>query len=633
MCGIVGGLWCSPILVNKSKIEKSLSLLNHRGPDDRGYEIYLDAVGPAVVMGHTRLSILDLTSRGHQPMTSDDERFHIVFNGEVYNYKELRVELKELGVSFQTDTDTEVLLYAWIQWGRECLTKLEGMFSFVIYDVENSKLYCVRDAFGIKPFYYYLDEKQFVFSSELLPLTNLIDKKLDIDRQRCYDYLVHADYDSSGRSFIKDVSHLRPAHMLEIDLSNMKKAMPIRWWYPSIAKRSDLSFEQATDLVRDNFLTSVAMHLRSDVPIGAALSGGIDSSAIVCAMRYLEPELNIKTFSYIASDKELSEEKWVDFVTQQTGAECKKIFADSAELASDLEQMIVAQGEPFSSTSIYAQYRVFRAARESGVVVTLDGQGADELHAGYLGYPGQRMKSLLESFSFLKAYKFYKGWLAYPGRNKKEILLYTIQCCTPLWLNNVARYFTGRKSIPNWIEPDSLKSSGVNFKEPIYSARSVRFGRSVVDQLRNSISNRGLVGLLRHADRNSMAFSLESRVPFLTIKQAELLFSLPEEYLISEGGQSKNILRAALRGIVPDEILDRRDKIGFTTPEANWLKEQSVIIDKWLKESDFPDFLNRDKVNVEFNNFLCGKNNNWKQVWRWVNFLKWYNIIYLKRIK
>src|SRR5690606_28349805 len=368
MCGIAGGWWKEAGQL-EARLAGALEKIRYRGPDDRGYELY--PMGDSVVaLGHTRLSILDLSSAGHQPMLSADKRFSIVFNGEIYNYRELRTELQGLGHCFVSDSDTEVLLAAWMQWGQACLVRLIGMFAFVVLDRQAGTLTCVRDAFGIKPFFYAAQGGgEFYFASEMPALKELLPGKPTLDWQRAYDYLVHGDYDSGTGTFFEGIRHLLPGHLFIVDLKGERVAEPERWWAPRIVERTDLSFASATELVREQFLQNIRLHLRSDVPLGAALSGGIDSSAVVCAMRHVEPDLPIHTFSYIAAGSEMSEEVWVDRINAHVGAVPHKISVGSDELVRDLDSMILAQGEPFGSTSIYAQYRVFQLARESGVTV------------------------------------------------------------------------------------------------------------------------------------------------------------------------------------------------------------------------------------------------------------------------
>jgi asparagine synthase (glutamine-hydrolysing) len=622
MCGLVGG-WCKDAGQIDARLSMALEKISYRGPDDRGYELY--AMGDSTIaLGHTRLSILDLSSAGHQPMVSDDQRFSIVFNGEIYNYRELRIELVDLGHSFVSDSDTEVLLAAWIQWGRSCLVRLIGMFAFVVLDRRAGTLTCVRDAFGIKPFFYSVHGCDFYFASEIPALTELLPVKPTLDWQRAYDYLVHGDYDSGTSTFFEDIKHLQPGHLLTVKLQGAQFADPECWWTPSIVERTDLSFASAAELVREQFLQNIRLHLRSDVPLGAALSGGVDSSAVVCAMHHVAPNQPIHTFSYVSAGSELNEEKWVDQVNRYVGAVAHKVVVTPQELARDLDDMIRAQGEPFGSTSIYAQYRVYQLAKENGITVTLDGQGADEMLAGYNGYPGQRLRSLLETGKWRQALEFLSAWAKWPDRNPALGFKLGVAEMTDGFIYETLRRLNGRPSLPKWINGDVLIELGVSLRHPRQRPELGIRGRRVVAELAHSLHKRGLSSLLRHGDRNSMRFSIESRVPFLTLDQAGLLLSLPEDYLISQSGETKSVFRAAMRGIVPDEILDRKDKIGFQTPEELWLKSMAGTVREWLKADIRLPFLNQAEILREFEDIIGGRKAFSWQVWRWINFIRWH---------
>lgn len=624
MCGILGAAWRQGALApSDAMMRKALYSLRNRGPDDQGSERYRIA-GSDVVLAHTRLSIIDLTSAGHQPMSSTDGQLAIVFNGEIYNYRELRAELGSIGYSFYTSSDTEVLLTAWRHWGRDCLRRLTGMFSFVVIDHNASKLTCVRDAFGIKPFYYTQDSGVFLFASEIAAIKNLKKERVTLDWQRAYDYLVHGDYDSGPRTFLDGVFHLQPGYLLEVDLTSGDVSEPSSWWRPSIQERTDLSFDQAAELVRHRFLENVRLHLRSDVPLGAALSGGIDSSAVVCAMHFVMPDLPINTFSYIARGSSLSEEEWVDRVNGYVGAIPHKVVVSASELAADLDEMIRVQGEPFGSTSIYAQFRVFRLARERGVTVTLDGQGADEMLAGYNGYPGQRIRSLLEKGNVAEAWDFLGEWADWPERTRLAGIKRAVAEMTQGQLYDVLRRLNGMQDMPAWLDAGVLEERGIIRRYPRQRSNENEIGRRVVAELALSLTRRGLPALLRHGDRNSMRFSVESRVPFLTLGMVELLLSLPESYLISAKGETKHVFRAAMRGIVPDDVLDRRDKIGFATPEQEWMLSMSDTVRGWLKEDLHLPFFNQQEVVKAFDQIVAGKQQFSWQVWRWINFSRWY---------
>jgi asparagine synthase (glutamine-hydrolysing) len=622
MCGIVGGWWTN---LDKAllRLQFALQKINHRGPDDKGYELY--PVGDAaVVLGHTRLSIIDLSDAGHQPMHSSNGRWAIVFNGEVYNYRELRAELKGLGHSFNSDSDTEVLLAAWTLWGTACLQRLIGMFAFVVLDKTTNTLTCVRDGFGIKPFFYTAEDSQFAFASELPALVELLPGKPRLNWQRSYDYLVHGDYDCTPDTFYDGIHHLPPGHWLQVNTATGQVTTPKRWWQPKITERSGWRFDDAVEQVRDQFLENIRMHLRSDVPLGAALSGGIDSSAVVCAIRHVEPDIPIHTFSFIAKGSEVNEEHWVDRVNKHVSAIPHKVRVRPQELARDLDDMIRIHGEPFGSTSIYAQYRVFQLAKENGITVTLDGQGADEMLAGYNGYPGQRLHSMLETGQIVNSWRFLKHWSQWPGRTYLQAAKSLLSQYARSGTYDILRTANGGKALPNWLNGKVLADRGVQIRFPIHRPQNTERGRRVIAELAASLSESGLMALLRHGDRNSMRFGIESRVPFLTLKMVNLLLSMPENYLISPAGETKHILRAAMRGIVPDDVLDRKDKIGFATPEREWLLAMPQTIRDWLRVDVNLDFLDQVKILNEFNVICLGKKPFTWQLWRWINFLRWH---------
>lgn len=625
MCGIIGGFWRHARARIEKRTAAALDLLSHRGPDDSGLEALPCAHG-AILFGQRRLSIIDLSSGGHQPTHTADGALSMVYNGEIYNYRELRDELRARGRVFTTQSDTEVLLAAWAEWGRACLSRLEGMFAFVVYDRRREVITCVRDAFGIKPLFIQADGDEFLFASEQPALAALRLRAPRPDLQRAYDYLVHGDYDSAPRTFVEGVQHLLPGSLLEVDLRTGRLSDPDFWWRAPVAQTSALSFDQAVDATREQFLQNIRLHLRSDVPLGAALSGGVDSSAVVCAMRHVEPQLDIHTFSYIADSDALSEEKWVDLVNETVGATPHKVRAGAGDLARDLDLLIRAQGEPFGSTSIYAQYLVFQRAKAEGITVTLEGQGADELLAGYDGYPGQRMLSLFEGGRFGAMHRFARAAADWPGRSYRRSWMEFGRVILPDWAYARSRKAMGRDFRPDWLDIDMLERAGVRFGEVRTPRMKVHRGRRVIEQLGYNLQDRGIPHLLRHGDRNAMAFSIESRVPFLTIPMAELQLGLPEGYLISDQGESKRIFRAAMRGIVPDVILDRRDKIGFATPEREWLTALAPVARGWLADAEDIPFIRPHSLTTMFDDVMSGRKPFSWQLWRWINYIRWYQL-------
>lgn len=626
MCGIVGGHWRARPKALSQRVSGALRALQHRGPDDQGREIHDDASG-VTVLAQTRLAILDLSPGGHQPFISADGRHVLTYNGEIYNFKELRAELAALGHGFSTESDTEVLMQAWREWGADCLLRLTGMFAFAIHDRKVGTLTLARDGFGIKPLFYQATEGSLRFASDIRALLALDDGTVRPNVQRAYAYLVHNDYDSDADTFIAGVRHLKPGHVLTYDLDKASIIDDRPWWRVTLQDRSNLSFADAAEQVRALFLEAVRLHLRSDVPVGAALSGGIDSSAIVCAMRVIEPDLPIHTFSYVEPGSALSEEPWIDMLNAHVKATPHKVRAGAADLVQDIDALVAAQGEPFGSTSIYAQYLVFREARRKGITVTLEGQGADELLAGYDGYPGLRLLSLFETRRYGDMHAFASAWSRWPNRSFAGAWMHFGREILPDSLNATARKFLGRDFRPDWLDCRFLDDAGVEFQERRAPRHVEHAGRRVRERLAYSLQQRGLPHLLRHGDRNAMAHSVEGRVPFLTPAMAELLLSLPERYLISDSGETKSVFRAAMRGLVPDAILDRKDKIGFATPERDWVLNIAPQIRDWLDDARDIPFIRHDRLVQAFDAVATGRAPFSWQVWRWVNYVRWHRSI------
>lgn len=639
MCGILGFFTLDPISKFDQRIKTAIDALRHRGPDEQNLEQYSVASG-TLVFGHARLSIIDLSPGGRQPKHSDDGRYSLIFNGEIYNYKELRHELESQGMVFHTNSDTEVLLACWKLQGVDCLAKLRGMFAFLILDRQNKTLTCVRDAFGIKPFFYHLNNGGLVMASELPALLNLIPHKPRLNHQQAIEYLLHDQYDTDHKTFFEGISQLPSGHLIEIQLdafsqaSREGKQLPTqnakRWWYPNIQERTDLTFEQAADKLREMFLENIRLHLRSDVPLGAALSGGIDSSAVVCAIRKQEPELPIQTFSFIAHGSSVNEESWVNLVNSQVGAISHKVIIEPGDIVSDLDDLIFAQGEPFGGTSIYAQYRVFKLAKENGIIVTLDGQGADELLAGYHGYHDARILSMIERMEIGKLSEFVHGWSQWPGRSLGYSMRTALRQILPTGVQRLEHRLRRNPAL-DWINIKELEYLGIQNstlqnRTGNWSRQPEARGRRLAESLRAALTGNGLGALLRHGDRNSMRWSIESRVPFLTNDMAEFLLSLPENYLVSNKGETKYIFRKAMRGIVPDAILDRKDKIGFATPEGNWLKVIGDKIINWTQSAERVRFLRPEPMRKSLHQVLNGQAPFTQQTWRFLNFCRWLDL-------
>jgi asparagine synthase (glutamine-hydrolysing) len=634
MCGIAGFTQLRDLRNVEQLCQTLDAVLKHRGPDDRGWLIHntrqtlcqsdLDCRNepPDLVLLHRRLSIIDLSKAGWQPMTSADGRHHVIFNGEIYNYLELRRELAGLGSQFRSNSDTEVLLHAFIRWGAECLSRFVGMFAFVVFDSVEHKLFLARDFFGIKPLYYVEWAGGLAFASEIKALLIFPGVSRRINSSRLYAYLADGRCDGGDETLFESVRQLPAGHLMEINLRADRWPQPKPYWRPQFEERLDLSFNEAASKLRDLFVTSVSLHLRSDVPIGACLSGGIDSSAIVHAMRHLGgSRLNIHTFTYAEADAVIGEEMWADRVNEGTAAVPHKIRLSAKDLRADLQSLISVQDEPFVSTSIYAQYSVFRAAREAGIIVMLDGQGADEILAGYPPFIGARIASLVRTGQLAKAWRLLANSARLPGLNKPYFVPHTAAAFFPKGLLGRAL-----RAVRRGTYSDCINSAWFGDVRPAAHDMDDNCGTQLLKRaLQRSLSASSLPSLLRYEDRNSMAFSIESRVPFLTPAIVEFVYRLPEEFIIGAEGTTKHIFRAAMRGLVPDQILDRRDKIGFATAEDRWLRALTPWIELVLSSDaakSIPAINSRRMLQA----FRASKGTNPRlqaRVWRWVNAIEW----------
>jgi len=631
MCGIIGGISNRPVEVLEASIKLGLSTLGRRGPDGAG-SIKLSTQNGDLILGHARLAIIDRSSGGHQPMQTSDGRYSLVFNGEVYNYIELRNELSALGHSFNSESDTQVLLTAWAEWGDSCLMKLVGMFAFVVHDALEQTLTLVRDPFGIKPLFYSNSPTSICFASELNSLLRVLPSTPPVDPESVYSYLVYGNYDDNDRSFFLGCKNVLPGNLVSFSMKDLSVCCVRRWWYPTIVERTRLSFLDASVQLREILLKNIKLNLRSDVPYGAALSGGLDSSVIVSGIRLLEPDRPINTFTYCASGFGYDEEHWANIVNKSVCATSNKIFIREEEFLEDLESLILCQGEPFVGTSLYAQNRIYKCASDLGFKVMLDGQGADELFAGYDGYPQERLHSLFDRRQFRKLVGLFLRLSRGSVRRMTRILSEFLKIGLPRQLIAELRALSHQSRLPDWVEINRFNEMGVPADHMLERTLDCEgLGRRLAEALRDALTRKGLPALLRHADRNSMYWSVESRVPFLTTELAEFTLSLPESYLISSQGETKSILREAMRGIVPPEILARKDKVGFRTPESAWMFPSLARMDRLFVESCSIPFINMDKCRRKLLEIKDNPRKFTPSVWRMVNYILWARSLGLNR--
>ncbi len=635
MCGIAGivpGVGAPPMAGALAALSNALV---HRGPDDAGYLAWRRGTPLApsrtlpstdgavdVWLAHRRLSILDPGPAGWQPMATADGRHAIVYNGEIYNFLELRAELAAAGDRFESNCDTEVLLRGYVRWGPAVLTRLVGMFAFAVLDTVANELFLARDPFGIKPLYYAaLPGEGLAFASEVRPLLAVPGVSRRVCPAETYRYLRFGRCDDGAETLFTGIKSLLPAHYMRIDLGRPAVASAEKYWQLPSPEPEAISPADAAARLRETFVDSVRLHLRSDVPVAIALSGGIDSSAIACAAReHFSGDLH--AFSYIAAEPAPSEERWIDTIIDAASLVPHKVTISSDEFAEDLAALVGQQDMPFAGTSIYAQARVHRAAAAAGFKVILDGQGADELFGGYPVFQAARFADLVRAGRLAAAARLLSGTAATTSGNaRRRAMMRAGAFLLPATLRGAARRLAREEVMPDWLNRDWLRDHGVAAGEQDRSGGRGGFRALLTETLTHT----SLPALLRHVDRNSMAVSLESRVPFLTTHLVEAAAAMPDDYLIGADGTTKLVLRDALRGLVPDTILDRRDKIGFVTPELAWLAHNTAFFDDLFKAErlDSVPLFDADTVRRRWSAIRSGDLRSAGFAWRCVNLMIW----------
>ena len=561
MCGIAGALSQSDI--SEVFLSKMTDVLAHRGPDGEGHWISGDK---KVGLGHRRLSIIDLSANGKQPMSYADERYHITYNGEIYNYLELKEELIQKGYQFKSNTDTEVLLALYHDRKEKCLQDLDGMFAFAIWDEVEQELFCARDRFGEKPFYYTRVDDQFLFASEMKALFAVGASK-EKDLKKYYYYLLYnviEDAHNKSSTFYKQISQLEPAHYMIVKEGRI--ATKKMYWDIDFNEQIDISLDEAKIKFYDLFKESINYRLRSDVPVGSSLSGGLDSSSIVMMINELRGEGQVqKTFSARFKNFERDEGEYMQSVIDRVKVEPHFIYPTGESAWNNLEKIMYHQEEPIGSLSIAVQYEVMKSARQNNVPVLLDGQGADEILAGYWVFfnsyflelyknDRKRYNKELEAFESLHDQNVSHG-LDFKVQAMRRGIFEKMSEVRKNSRSSKSDYFLG-------IHPDLVEQ----FKKesnPIIKPNSLK------EHLYFFTMKRGLDELLRYADRNSMAHSVEVRLPFLSHKLVEFVFSLPSDLLI-RSGWTKYILRKSMEDILPSTITWRKDKVGYEPPQKKW---------------------------------------------------------------
>ncbi|GAB4100165.1 asparagine synthase (glutamine-hydrolyzing) [Sinomonas halotolerans] len=614
MCGIAGYFGAG---LEESLLQRMNSCIEHRGPDGEGY-FSEGRVG----LAHRRLAIVDI-AHGQEPMVSGDGATVLVYNGEVYNYRELRTELEALGRSFRTESDTEVVLQAYEQWGTDAFDRFNGMFGLAVFDRHRDQLVLARDHFGIKPLYWANAgteaEPQLLFASEIKPIlaTGLVEAAPN--ERILYRYLQFRIHDDSEETFFEGVRKLLPGEMMTVDLGTgtfrISAYTRLREELAELAEVGTPYSPEVVEEYRRRFTEAIRIRLNSEVPVGSALSGGLDSSAVVVTINRLMREnaagleavgAKQNTFSAVFPNAINDEEKYADaaIAVCQGNIEAHKIKPTPEAFDADLHDFVRTMEEPIISSGPYAQYCVMKEAANH-VTVLLDGQGADEMMAGYIPYYFAYLRQLKASGDY--------ATLAREAASSLDVF-----------------YRLGRFRLRSMLSGKKTVTMGSLLKKDWTSKfRGESFG-NVPDNLKmrliDDLFEKSLPSLLRYEDKNTMRFSLEGRVPFLDKEVVKYLFSLSDEAIIKEGW-NKRILRDATRGQLPEMISSRRNKIGFTTPEAEWFTLMKERIYKVFMSNSFYSrpYWDREAVLTAFEEYLTGRNGADTMVfWRLLNVELWF---------
>jgi asparagine synthase (glutamine-hydrolysing) len=586
MCGIAGIITYDPDRFATPVVQKMITALSHRGPD--GTSVWNNSTNQ-VLFGHRRLSIIDLSENGSQAMHYR-ARYTIIYNGEIYNYLEIKGQLQKKGYEFNTLSDTEVILAAYDCYKESCLDLFDGMFSFAIWDEQEQMMFAARDRFGEKPFYYLYDEINNIlwFASEIKALTaSGIETSINPQDLLLYLGLGYTDNPSDKEAtFFQNIKQLPPAHFLIYHLP-YKKFATSTYWQLDKEKQISIPESSAVDTFNHLFNTSILRRLRSDVPIGTSLSGGLDSSAVTALINdHINPSVSSKTFSSVFPGFIKDESLHIQRVTNAFNLENYTVTPTAEEFTNDFEKLLYHQEMPVSSASVYIQYRVFELAKKYDVKVLLDGQGADEVLAGYTRYIHWYLQELLYQNKFSEF------------KREKKALNINQAPFKWTWKNYAAAKLTrlSKKHLDTREVNAIRKNDDLNHDFVTAGFNGKSFNKPQVSKLNDILyyntCRSGLSELLRYADRNSMAHGREVRLPFLSHELVEFIFSLPSKFKI-HNGWTKWILRKTVEKKLPAETVWRKDKVGFEPPQKSWMEHELV-----------KDYLHESKKNLVRKNIL-----------------------------
>jgi len=594
-------------------VARSMDGLRHYRGDDSAVEFghlpHLATLSKAQwVLGHRRLSILDLSAAGHQPMVSANERYVMVYNGEIYNYLELRKSLERQGHTFYTGTDSEVVLKAYEQFGVDCFATFNGMWAVAIIDNETDELLLCRDRFGIKPLYYHKGSNgELAFASEAKVLRDWRCPPR-IHEQRAREFIAEALIDHHEQTLLEGISQVRPGTWMKAGPSGIRK----RVYWQVQSRREAISETDAVDQLDELLTSAVELRLRSDVPVGSLLSGGLDSTTIVCLVRKIlddrRAENDFEFFSAVFDEEAYSERKYIEKTVEQTKMPVHWVTPDPERLEATLPQLLFHQDFPFRSLAVYSQWSLMEQVRRSNIVVLLNGQGSDEIFGGYGSHNAALAAEQLGRARLFAAWKTFRCLVRTRDVSPK-----------------LAALMIGYELLKQIRKPELPKRPAPRLNRPLVAERDwPRQTGALTDRLAHDLCCSAMPEYLRYEDRTSMAFTLESRLPFLDYRLVEWAFTLPSSLRIT-GASSKHVLRRFAEDLIPSAVVGRTDKMGFVSPQELWQKDilADVISDKLTTHhSSLVDILSATGLKA-VEDHQRRRSGDWAFIWRLYCYLKW----------
>ena len=633
MCGITGIVKISPdhIPLDGSVITHMTNSLEHRGPNDMGLvcfscsEVYLDDTKTPyfkdkkfeILFGHRRLSILDLSSDGKQPMADQTASVWLTFNGEIYNFIELRTELKSKGYIFKTSTDTEVIIYSYLEWGLGCFSRFNGMWALAIYDKRTGDVVLSRDRTGKKPLYYSKFKGNLIFTSEIKAFKHIPEFQLRPNKRKVINYAAkHYRYvDNDTESFFDGIYQVPKSSYMVVNKDGSIHTDKY-WELSTKITNADISDEEAVHQFKELFIDAVRLRLRSDVPLAMNLSGGLDSTSITCTAAK-ELGVNVRTFSGVTGGGRFDESEYIDAVVEEVGAEHTYFYPETSDLVPTISRMLANHDEPICTVTWYSLFQISEKISQAGIPVVLTGHGGDELLGGYWDHYHQNLFDLKNNGHEDEYLNEKNAWLNNHSRDPKEINEFAELIST--------RYRDKKKEIEHFSKYlDVINNDALDYichQSPTGSYKDGVLQR----RLHLELLHETVPASLRAEDRNTMAFSVESRIPFLDYRLIEFAFSLPNKFKV-RNGLGKWLLRESMKGILPEKVRTRKDKAGFVAPAAEWFRTKN--------KNDIYDLLQSDSlrrigvfdqgiISKYFEEHITEKNDHHMILWNWINLAIW----------